>query len=146
VEKYGAAGTGAGPRQIEVEHDDYVVEAVVPPQTFVTGRIRQADRTVVPAVGGIVTPAKVGSDRDDRQHGPRPAEAIRTIVDGEEPESASRRAAVAFALPASDAGPAERRLGPEMARNNDTAASTAWRPPDDDPAQAAASGHSPDHL
>jgi hypothetical protein len=68
------------------------------------------------------------------------------MVDGNETKSAGGRVAVAFAFVAGNTGAAERRFGPDAARDQHAAAFPAGCPPDDDPAEACASRHSPDHL
>ncbi len=125
MEEDGAAGAGARPGEIVVEDDEDVVEAVVAPQALVARRIREADRAVVAAVGRVVAPAEVRAERGGGEARRRPGDPVGAIVNGNEAETADGGGAVAFALGAGGAGPAEGARGAKRAGDDEAAPAVA---------------------
>ena len=58
-----AAAAGRAGCNIIAERDEYVVEAVVAPEAFVAGGVREGDFAVIIAVAGRVTPAVACAQR-----------------------------------------------------------------------------------
>ena len=144
MQEDGAAGASSRICQIEVEHDDDVIEAVVAPQALVAAGIGQAYRAVVAAVGGVVAPAVVGAQRAERQAGRRPAHAVGAVEHGDQSPAAFRRDAIAFALAGPDAGPAEGAGDDKAAGAEQAAAAVSGDGSHDQPGQGR--GHRPTVL
>ncbi len=120
VEEDGAARSAD--RRIEVvrKHHDNVVEPVVTPHPFMTGRKRQIDRAIVLPVRRVITPAIRFANPGHGQPAPYPSAPVGPIVDLNEFEGPGRRCAIAFALPADNAGSAERTRNRDRANGQQT--------------------------
>src|SRR5688500_13480769 len=98
MQKDRAAASADARPHVPVEDADDVVEVVAAPHALVAGGGGEADRTIVAPARRILAPAVVGSHRTRRDFLRRRRDAVRAIIEAQEPIAAGRRGAVAFAL------------------------------------------------
>jgi hypothetical protein len=111
---------------VVAEHDDKVVEAVLPPQPLGARRIGMPDGAVVVAIGGRIAPPVSGRDRPYRQRRRRTPAAVAAVEHGRQAPAPDRRGAVAFAL-AHAAAAATERAGKRQAAKLDGPAGCSSR-------------------
>ena len=121
----GAAASRNARAAIVIKLDDQIVEAIVPPQA-ITGLAGFApDWPIVAAIARVFAPGIVRVDRTQRKESSRAKAPIRAPPQPPQPESATRRCAVAFTFVCVDPAPPERDRQHKLPRDQD---SSRFRP------------------